>query len=230
MEEEVFASLGMLLGFMLFMGLLLKAVRGNAHLSTVVLTGWEVDSERLHIEIEGRAPGLVAWILKAVGLGSTTTFRINPQELRLNARNLQGESLILMPSSSITCVRARYRRPVWAILSLIWVLFLSTLPLMFMFMVGSEFGNNGLPPRPDAFMGTFTATLMLDGFIAVFFLLIYVLGKKLVIEVDTSEGKGPTLGIGFKPSILDGVSMSMEQLTEVAELINGRIAKQNDAS
>ena len=225
MEELMFMA-GSSLGGFVILALVLGAVgfavsklrSRRSMISLVTLTSYELDAAAGTLEIKGRAPGLVGWLLNVVGLGAVTTFSVTSEEVRLNGKSMSGETLIILPADSVSVTRARFINPIWALAMIIFITLMAGLVILGLLVSG------GLSPETmfPVLFGWFVPSLL--------FLLAYMFGKKLAIEVDSHRGSGPTIGISFKPSVLDGVNMTMDQLTMCAELINRRVIRPKSPS
>ena len=186
----------------------------NTMMSTVVLTKFELSESPPFLVINGRTPGLLGFFLKIAGVGSITNFCVSNAEVRLDYKSLTGGRLVLVPGEGVSVVRARYHTPIWALIFMFAVVMLTLVPVTVLFVADSV--------GPDLFY----PTLYANGFIVGLCAVIYVFGKKCALLVDTYDSKGPTLGISFKPSILDGAKVTSTQLKQAANMINLKIAQQ----
>lgn len=210
---EVIAALGVL--FVLVVALRV-ARSSNTMMSTVVLTKFELSENPPFLVINGRTPGLLGFFLKIAGVGSITQFCVSNVEVRMDFKSLTGGRLVLVPGEEVSVVRARYHTPVWALILMFAVVMLTLVPVTVLFVQDTV--------GPDLFYPTLYANGLIVGLCAV----IYVFGKKCALMVDTYASKGPTLGISFKPSILDGAKVNITQLNQAANMINLKIAQQDE--
>ena len=212
MDELIELMMSSMIGIIGLIGLLAvasKARNKTAHIPSVVLTRYDVDETSGEISIEGRSPGILGFLLKLVGMGSISTFSANRQEMRVDARSMQGQNVILVPGDSASCVRASYYSPIWALFAIAMVLLFSLMIAFFFLMIDA-------PDFDETLFGLF----MMDSLAVLFFGLAYLFGRKLVIQVDTHHGRGPSIGIAFKPSMLDGVVMDISALMNAANMLN----------
>jgi len=211
-----------LLGGLVVLGvvvLVAKARRSQSVQSRVVLTRFSLTTAPPCVVIQGRTPGVLGWLLTQLKVGSLTTFSVSEREVRLDYKSMNGGTVLLLPGKSVSAVRAQYQSPIWALIFMGAVIGLSSLTLFMMSVSGADV---------DQALGM----ICFWNFVVVLLCcLLFIFGKKCVLEVDTDASKGPGLkvGISFSPSVLDGVSINLEQLTTAAELINEKVAQQVSA-
>jgi hypothetical protein len=88
--------------------------RTRASSVVLVLQKFKVDNsapDGVFIEIEGRAAGLLGWILTHLGLSPTITFRVTATELHKQATTLYGQVHVVIPLKAVASTYAGYVKP-----------------------------------------------------------------------------------------------------------------------
>ncbi|MDR2026012.1 MAG: hypothetical protein LBQ01_00445 [Prevotellaceae bacterium] len=112
----------------------------------------------------------------------------------------------MMTLKNTAHIRCKYHRPLsvlfFAILSLAGALYYANIP----------YGNSSL--------------LTVLTIISVILFLVFYFNKHITIVVETCGGK--TYQIGFKPSLIENVDVTLGKAQEVVELINSQIIKEQE--
>lgn len=148
--------------------------------------------------IEGRPSGLIAWLLTTIGLDTLTTLRVTDRQVSFRSASLSGELHHLVPTSEISSTHCGYSQPVWLLILGGGILILSMLAAMNSFNAGRVFVS-----------GVFVA-----GICGV----IYLLQRKIAITIETTGGL--IMGLSFKPSIIENVSVNLPRALEAVDRIN----------
>jgi hypothetical protein len=153
-------------------------------------------ADGVFIEIEGRPAGLMGWVLTKIGLDSEQLLKVTKSELVLDAGGLQGRHREMTPMSGIASTSVGYTKSVWTLLSglviLAWGLF-----------------------RGIAFDSKFA---LISGVIVGGVLLVkYWLSKRLHVAVETTGGR--FIGVPFKRSIIENVTVDFEKCSSVVDVI-----------
>lgn len=153
------------------------------------------------IEIVGRASGLVGYLLTVLGLEAETTFTMQYDEIRFRSASLSGQLHHMVPLTSVASAHCGYSKPVG-------LLFLGAILALFGVVVLIEGGRDG---------GSGLLLVLIAGglFIA------YALKKKLTLAFETAGGL--VLGLAFKRSVMENVSVDMDEALKVVELVSRRI-------
>jgi len=164
----------------------------------LVLRRFHIDenSEEMNVEIVGRASGLTAWLLTVMGLDAETKLLVHKTKIVFKSASLSGELHQVVPMDSIASTHCGYSKP-------IILLFLGAL----IFIGG-------------ILLGQVVVGLIIGGII----MLIYFLSKKTSIVLETSGGM--QLSLSFKRSVIENVTIDMEQALKVIGIINNNIVKQ----
>lgn len=196
--------------FGLFEGLLVLAVsafvlrRGALSASgpTLVLRKFAVSfSGSPAVLIEGRASGLMAWLLTTVGLDTLTTLVVTDTQLSIKSAGLSGEIHQFVSLSRISSTHCAYTQPVWLLVTAATVIVLSLL---------SATGRYGGA-------GTVLSGIVIAGILAG----MYWFQRKIAITIETSGGL--VMGLSFQPSAIEMVSVNLQQATAAVERINSLV-------
>ena len=149
--------------------------------------------------IEGRPSGFVAWLLTTLGLDTVTTLTVTDREVSFKEASLSGEIHHLVPVTEIASTHCGFSQPIWLLIVGGVLLLLSMLTAM--------------TSRDGA--AAFVGGLVQGGICA----LIFVLQKKIVITIETAGGM--VLGLAFKPSAIEHVSVDLATALQAVDRING---------
>ena len=179
--------------------------------STLVIQKYEVAVEpqqapRPTVEIVGRMQGVVAFVLSLLGFSPIIRFTIAGSELRCQSSSLFGQRSQFIPLRCVSTVTAGIHKPisalVWAAFALIFGIYLS-------------FANRSWAPIAVALI------------IAAVLLVMYVVSKKFFIEVYAQGG--PSIALLFKPNVLEGVAIDVDQAMAVVDVIRDMIVYEGAA-
>jgi len=169
---------------------------------TLVLRKFEVNATgSVAVIIEGRASGLVAWLLTTVGLDTLTSLTVTDEHISFKSASLGGEIHHVVPTSQISSTHCGYAQPIWLLVVGGTVLLLSML--------------SALNSRDAAqvFIGGLLLAAICGG--------LYLVNRKIAISVETNGGM--VLGLSFKPSVIENVSIDAIDAFRAIKRIN-RIA------
>ena len=154
------------------------------------------DDAPVAIVIEGRPSGLIGWLLSTVGLDTRTTLTVTDGQVSFRAASLSGEINHLVPTTTVSSTHCGYSQPIWLLIVGGTILLLSILAAL-----------NG---AGSALIGG----VFLAGICGV----IYLLQRKIAITVETVGGI--IMGLSFKPSIIESVSINLPRALEAVDRIN----------
>jgi hypothetical protein len=176
--------------------------RGGAIGPTLVLRKFNVPASGSGpIEIIGRASGFVAWLLTTLGVDTETTLTVTEREVLFRGTSLSGISYQVVPLQDVSSTHCSYRQPIWLLV------------LGGVFVASGLFSAAFLRGGTEAFAGG----IILGAVCAV----VYVLQKKIAISVESSGGI--MLGLAFKRSVIENVSVDMRQGMQAIDAINQRV-------
>lgn len=172
---------------------------------TLVLREFKVDRQQEEVIIEGRASGLIGWLLVMLRIGATTRLKINASEISITSRSLSGLSNSQAPLTSIASTHCGFTRP-------IVLLVLAILATLYgaMALLEATFGGRGSAQM--AWMSV--ASLVVAGM----FFLAYAFLKKMYFYVQTHGGM--VLGVKFTRSLIENVAVDIDRTTEAIDVIN----------
>lgn len=180
----------------------LSGKRGALGMSgpVLVLRKFEVSSTSLTaVVIEGRPSGFVAWLLTTLSLDTLTTLEVTDTKVTLKEASLSGEIHHLVPVKEIASTHCGFSQPIWLLVLGGILLILSVL---------SALGSGDMGP---ALVGGILVSVLC--------LVIFALQKKIVITIETTGGL--VMGLAFKPSAMEQVSVNLAKALEAVDRING---------
>lgn len=152
------------------------------------------------VEIVGRMQGIVAFVLSLMGFSPISRFTIAGPEVRYQSSSLFGERSQFIPLRCVTTLAAGVHKPismlVWAILIIAAGAYMSV-------------------------TATSWAPIAIALIVGIVLIVLYFITKKFFIEVY-SQG-GPPILLLFKPNVLEGVPIDVDQALEVVGVIRDMI-------
>lgn len=170
----------------------------------LVIRHFNIDesAENLNVEIVGRAAGITAWLLTVMGLDEETKLSVYKTKIVFKSASLAGELHQVVPLARISSTHCGYSKP-------IFLLFFGVI-FFIAGLISSQVVNGS---------GLIIVGLIIGGL----FVLLYFLSKKISIVLETSGGM--QLCLSFKRSVIENVSIDLEQALKVIGIINDNIVK-----
>lgn len=203
---EVMGTIVVLLAVISIVGMRLAGSRS----STLVLQEFKVDRSPLgpskkEVEIVGRLQGIVAFCLSTLGFSPITRFFIAGNELRCESSSLFGQRIQFIPLRSVSNVSAGIHKPFSALV------FAGFLPVFGIY----------LRVTTGSWIALVTCLLIAAGLVA-----LYVVSKKFFLEIH-SQG-GPSIGLLFKPNVIEGVPINVERALSIAAVIRDLVVESSE--
>jgi hypothetical protein len=155
----------------------------------------ESESANVLVEIVGRVSGFTAWLLTVMGIDAETSLIVSRKEITIKRASLSGQAYSVVPLPSVASTHCGYSKPIGFLVFGVLVLI------------------GGLVARE------FLVGIVLG---AIFFI-VYWLSKKIVITIETSGGM--TLGLAFKRSVIENVSVDIQEALKAISIINENVVK-----
>lgn len=171
------------------------------------VTGAASKQEEPVIEIEGRKPGLIAFLLTVIGVDSATSLVVTPRDIRFRKGSLFGEITSMMPLTAVASAHAGFAKPIG---------YLIAAGLVVLVTLGVAMGA-GSGRRNAGFEGMSSAVLVVGLVIAGILAIAYVLSKKMAVSVESAGGA--SFGLVFKRSIIEGVPVDIDKVKVVVDII-----------
>ena len=174
---------------------------------TLVLRRFKIDespSANVLADIVGRASGVTAWLLTVIGLSAETSLKVTDKEVIFKGSSLFGETHQVVPLARIASTHCAYSKPIGYFI--IGVIFLLS-PILSYF---------GLGPNIERLTGILPLLV-----ISAIFLIAYFLSKKIVISLETCGGM--MLGLSFKRSVIENVSIDIEEALKTIQIVNKKV-------
>lgn len=164
--------------------------------------------------ILGRRSGLIAWLLVLFGLHAQTSFSVTDREVARETVGPRGFEYVYAPLSEIGVSRCSYHRAILALVSAIAVYLYGLITLATAVLKTNDYVR-------QAALASASTTLWICLILGTACYLWYSLSKRIVISlISHSEVE---IGISFKRSVIENVSVHLAQSIEVVDLINARI-------
>jgi hypothetical protein len=200
------ALIGSLFFLAVAMGIGVRLSRNRV--STVVLQKFTLSTSPLPqphptVELVGRMQGIVAFVLSLMGFSPITRFTIAGTELRCESSSLFGQRSQFIPLRSVSSLAAGVQKPISAI---VWAVFITVLGVYVSLVFRSW------APIAIALISVIALVIL------------YVLTKKFFIEVH-SHG-GPPIALLFKPNVIEGVPINVEEALAVVAVIRDMVLQQ----
>lgn len=178
-----------------------------------VLKTWrvsnEADSQGNYIDIAGRAPGLLSWILSLAGIEPTVRFSVSMDSVSYQQGSWSGTHRRLIPIRSISSIYHGFTRPWKEALALFGVGFF----LIGTFVVGME-ANPGI-------------LVFLYPMLLALVFLYYVLNRRMSIGVV--EKGSIVSGVDFKRSVIEGKKLTAADAGQVIAILEALLTNQQTA-
>ena len=178
------------------------ALRRNAFGPTLVLRAFEIDQSGAgaYVRIRGRADGLVAALLTALGIDTETTLMVTRERFVIRQGSISGVHVHDVPLLRVASTSCGYYQPTWALIA-------AGVAIL-----------GGLLSAWGAY-GTQRLTAIVGGLVvAGIFVVVFVLGRKIMLTVETAGGQ--RLGLTFKPSVIERVGVDVNRAIEAIDLIS----------
>lgn len=162
----------------------------------------EFDKDGILVDIAGRAPGLLSWLLTAMGFEADTSLTLYNNRVFFHSASLYGERNEIVPITCISGTSCGYSKPIGYLVAGV------------LFTGGSLL--TGIFTR-----NTNEAAFLVGLFIGAIFLIAYSLSKKITINLETFGGTW--FGLTFKRSVIENVAVDIQKTLEAITIINNRI-------
>lgn len=181
----------------------------------------ESPSSKVVVDISGRVAGIVSWVLTLLRLDPGFEFQVTDTEVHFHTGSLSGFYRKSVPLQKVTATVCGYQRSVLAFG------FAILFAIGFVFRILGVVLKSIFPPQTEvSFFPVHHETAADDLAVAVVYLvlggiaaLIYYFSKRVGLRL---EGR-PGVGIVFKRSVIENVSVDLAEALRAAELINNRV-------
>ena len=208
MISGFFSSIAMYLFGLLVLVALFRRSEAASTGSPLALRAFQVNAESSPaVLIEGRTPGLIAWLLTMVGIDAYTVFIVTKEQIRIRRAGLSGEHHTVIPTASVASTQCGYTQPLMLLILAALFLFVT---LVFSIKLES-------------------AAVMLVGLLsALACALFYVYRRTIQIVLETSGGR--QVGVAFRPSFVEGVHVNLQMALQATARLNNIIVSRSTLS
>lgn len=157
-----------------------------------------------YVHIVARKSGLLAFLLSAIGIDTTTKFDVYADRIEFNKGSLSGYVKTTMPLSSLSVITGGFVKPIFKlIIGLVMVV------CGFCSIVGGLDSYDG-----GALIVTIGFMTLIIGLILIVY---YFLSKTLLIQVAASSGW--VAAILLKRSVIEGVAITPETADTIVDMV-----------
>lgn len=191
----------------------LRTRRNYVSGTLMVLKRFHIDdspSARVIVEMDGRASGIISWLLTLLKLKPDLKFAVTNSEVIIHSASLSGTQVTYIPIGKITASVCGYQR------SIVAFGFATLFICGFVMQLWSGLLDSAV--SANAVVGDIIAAiafLILAGISG----LVYYLSKKISIAVESMHSHG----VIFKRSVIENVTVDLPEALRVAALINKQI-------
>lgn len=193
----------LVVGFMVYR----RSMAGSGLGPTLVLRRFEMTEpgqDGVFLRVVGRPSGLISWLMTTLRIEDETHLEVSCDGFNVRSSGLHGQLHRYTPLRSIATTHCGYMRPI------IWLFIGGAI------LIGGLFQAIG-ERTLGAILGIVGGAIVIS---AIFFL-IYWFSRKLQMWVVTHGSE--TLGITFKPSAIEFVSVNLDQALHAIAVINQRM-------
>jgi hypothetical protein len=197
----------LIIGFVVIFGVgaaFLKKSGGFAG-PTLVLRKFKINEspiDNVLIEIVGRPEGIIGWLLTTLGLDAETALKVTDTEISFKSSSLQGELHRVVSLQSVSSTHCGYSKPI--LFMIIGVIVI----------IGGILGGIAESSVSIFFVGLILGMVFVN---------LYWLKKAIILTLETSGGM--VLGLAFSRSVIENVSIDMEQALNAIRTINKYVVK-----
>ncbi len=181
----------------------------RTNLTTLILRKFKIDespSAKVTIDVVGRNKGLIGWLLTIIGINPEVSFRLTNNDIIFRSSSLFGEANSTVPLPSVSSTHCGYSKPLGYLFFGIFLVFFG---IFFGIAIASINGALG--------MLIFILSIIIGGILFV----LYWLSKKIYISLQTKGGL--YLGLAFKRSVIENISIDFDQAMKAIKIINIKI-------
>jgi hypothetical protein len=162
------------------------------------------------VTIVGREPGLVAWLLTALGLDAEWRLIVSGKTVAFRKTSLYGEQESLVALDDIASAHCGYKKPIGLLVAAAALGVLSLVAAAY--LSGARTSQFALIPLV----------------LAVILAILYFTQKSLSVGIETKGGM--MLSLNFRPSIIENVRVDIEQTRYAVRIINALISEKGAMS
>jgi hypothetical protein len=184
---------------------------------------YEAPASKVLVEISGRASGIVSWFLNLLKLNPDIELVVNDSEVVLHRASLSGFSHASIPIEKINLTICGYQR---SIIALGFALFfavntiLAMLLLLFNTLFHSSREPTFFPTAPDP-TGLELGAVFVNLVFTAIAVGVFWFSKRIAIGVRSSSTD--SIGVTFKRSFIENISVDLPQAIKTVNLINNQI-------
>ena len=196
------SSIFILIWMLLVGSLIALALNHNKKTPTLVLRRFSISKPGAPtlIEICGRDAGPIDWLLTSLKLKDETELRITGDQISFIRASVFGKKNQTIPIQSVASASSGYKSPVGFLIFGVVA-----------FLIGLFSGSGSV--------------IAFSLIIAAVCVLLYVLGKKIIVSIETSGGSD--VGISFARSVIENIPVDIDQAQKVVDVINQEITRRH---
>lgn len=153
------------------------------------------------IEIEGRAVGIISWLLTLMKLSTLTTLRLESDRLVLVESSLSGEIHTVIPLAGVDSTQCGYSKTIWLLGAAVAVI-----------LVGLSTGDSG--------------PILISILLAAVLGAAYFFSDKMFISVSAGSTK---VAIEYKKGAIEGTKIDLERSLQAIAIINRKVMEKRSS-
>jgi hypothetical protein len=177
--------------------------------SALVLKRFHLDPSAANgefIEIHGRKPGLVAFLLAMIGIDPTTVFKCSAERIEVKQASVFGAQAMTIPLAAVTGIVGGHTKPVQ---------YLAIAGVFFLMALGALTQKSFVAFIVLAVLGLLCGVA-------------YMIKKQMGLHVQ--NGGDRLYGLEFNRSMIEGVDVDIARVNETIRLINGLVLQATSRS
>ncbi|MGI9013672.1 MAG: hypothetical protein ACR2GY_05410, partial [Phycisphaerales bacterium] len=174
----------------------------------LVLRRFELNPEGVGkiLEVEGRATGLMSWILTTLGLETVTTLSVDSHGVSVRGVSLSGRYKQEIPHDRVDSTLGAYSQSITALAVAGVIGFLGIVRALI------YVGSDGIPFALRSLIGT--------AIIVGIYVLYYFFSRRLILAVTAGNEKA---GLGFKRGVLGSMQVDFALVEQAVQMIDAQI-------
>lgn len=161
--------------------------------------GPSLDQNGPVVEIQGRQPGIIGFILSILNLDDTTSLICYSDRIEYKSSSFWGEQALTIPAAAVTGIIGGFKKPLGYLIAAIFV-----------FIIGLVIGN-GMNEASSV-------VILLALFISAILVLLYYLKKEMNMGVQNGGDK--IYSISFNRSVIENIDVDIDKVKLAISMIN----------
>jgi hypothetical protein len=167
------------------------------------------------VVVRGRPSGLLGYVLTLLHLQDTASLVVTDKEVRVETASLHGLSAEYVPIAAVASSQCVYFRAFLMLVAAFLIYGTAAFAFLYSFLgSGSDYDR-------QRELSSLRTPLWAAIVVGTVFYVAYALSKRILISVETDGGR--IIGLAFKRSVIENVSIELDQARKAVEMLNGRL-------